>query len=360
MKFKYGLLRIFTAAAATGFVAPTAIVRADAIWVGETAKNPIKADGVKIVRIEGGQITYATAGGAQIIKPLAQVQQLSADDEPAFNKAEESYRDGKWADAVDGYQKAVQTTARDWVKDRAAVRLVDVAGKANRFDAAVTAFVALAQKDPATATKSRPLVTDAAARYFDPAITEVNKALDSTKLSDPQRGVLLSFLLEIYRAKKDTNGVNQTLQQLVKINAATPADMAVLKLASAQAALDANDYAKATSEIQQNRALFTEPAAQVDALYTLARAKDGIDGDKDDPNALKDIAIAYVRMVTFARELPGQPHVAQALLRVAQIEEKLKEPQVALQLYQQITKDYADQPVAGDARAGIERLGKGT
>jgi hypothetical protein len=246
------------------------------------------------------------------------------------------------------------------VHDRASVRLVDVAGKANRFDAAVTAFVALAQKDPATASKSKPAVTDASARYFDGAITEVNKALDSTKLSDAQRAVLLSFLLEIDRAKKDTTGVSQTLQQLVKINAATPADMAILKLASAQAALDAKDYAKATSEIQQNRSLFSETAGQVDALYILARAKDGGDGDKDDPAALKDVAIAYMRVVTFGRDLPGQPHVADALLRVAQLEEKLKEPQFALQLYQQISKDYADQPAAGDARAGIERLGKGT
>jgi TolA-binding protein len=191
----------------------------------------------------------------------------------------------------------------------------------------------------------------------------VNKALASPTLKDNQRAPLLSLLLEIYRAKNDTANVNQTLQQLAKLGAASPAQMALLKLASARVALDAHDYNKAQSEIQQNRSLFTDPANQADALFTLAQARDGLDGSKDDDaNAQKDLALAYMRVVTFGKDVPGQPHVAESLLRVAQIEEKLKEPQVALQLYQQITKDYADQPAtAADARAGIERLNaKGT
>lgn len=337
-----------------------AMLRADAVWVGETAKNPIKADGVKILRIDAETISYTTATGAQISKPLPQVQQLAADDEPAFNKAEEAYRDGKWPDAVDNYQKAVQNTAREWVKNRSSIRLMDVAVKTNRFDAAITAYIALVQRDPSQAAKTRPAVTETASKYLDSSVTEVSRALESAKLSDPQRSALLGLLLDLYRAKKDTANVNQTLQQLLKLGAARPSDVAILKLAAAQSALEARDYAKATSEIQQNRALFTDPASQVDALITLARAKDGIDGGKDDPDGLKDVAIAYMRVVTFGRDLPGQPHVAQSLLRVAQIEEKLKEPQVALQLYQQIAKEYADHPAAGDARAGIGRLGKGT
>jgi TolA-binding protein len=345
------------------FAAASGVARsahADSIWIGSTSGTPIKADGIKVLRIEGDSLAYTTPSGSQTSKPLSQIAQMAADDEPAFNAAEQAYRDGKWAEAVDGYQKAVQTTAKDWVRDRSSLRLVEVAAKTSRFDAAVTAYIALVQKDPTLAAKAKPALPDANSKYLDGAIADINKALESTRLSDAQRSSLLSFELDIYRVRKDTASVNQTLQQLVKLGAATPADLAMLKLASAHAALDAKDYAKATSEIEQNRKLFTDPANQLDALQTLAQAKDGQDGDKDDANTLKDIALAYMRVVTFGKDLPGQPHVADALLRVAQIEEKLKEPQVALALYQQIAKDYADQPAAADARAGAERLGKGS
>jgi hypothetical protein len=208
------------------------------------------------------------------------------------------------------------------------------------------------------AAKSKPPAPSdpSAAKYLDGSAIEVSKAIESSRLNDSQRSSLLSLLLEIYRAKKDTANVNQTLAQLAKLGAASPADLAVLKLASARVALDAKDYNKAITEIDQNRAMFKDPPSQVDALFTLAQARDGLDGGKDDPNVQKDLALAYMRVVTFGRDVPGQPHVADALLRVAQIEEKLNEPQVALALYQQISKDYADQPAAGDARTAIERL----
>jgi tetratricopeptide (TPR) repeat protein len=345
-------------------IAPV-IARADAVWIAASSGAPLKADGVHILRVDGDSLVYNSTGGTQITKPLAQVAQLEADDEPAFNAAEQAYRDGKFADAVDQYQKAVQTSSKEWVRDRSSVRLVEVAAKTSRFDAAVTAYLSLLAKDSPLAAKARPVVptSDPNAKVLDTAVDSLNKALAAPGLKDNQRAPLLSFLLEIYRVKNDTADVNQTLQQLAKLGAASPAQMALLKLASARVALDAHDYSKAQSEIQQNRSLFTDPASQADALFTLAQARDGLDGSKDDDaNAQKDLAIAYMRVVTFGKDVAGQPHVAESLLRVAQIEEKLKEPQMALQLYQQITKDYADQPAtAADARAGIERLnGKGT
>jgi TolA-binding protein len=352
--------QIALVATLSALAAASGVARADSIWIAGSTGAPLKADGIKILRVEGDSLVYVAASGSQTSKPLSQVAQLAADDEPAFNTAEQAYRDGKWPEAVDAYQKTVQTTAKDCVRDRSSIRLVEVAAKTNRFDAAVTAYIALVQKDPTLAAKAKPPLPDPNSKYLDGAVADVNKALESSRLSDAQRSNLLSFELEIYRAKKDTNNVNQTLQQLVKLGAASPADLAMLKLASAHAALDAKDYAKATSEIQQNRKLFTDPANQLDALLTLAQAKDGQDGEKDDANTLKDIALAYMRVVTFGKDVPGQPHVAESLLRVAQIEEKLKEPQVALALYQQISKDYADQPAAADARAGVERLGKGS
>src|SRR5947209_9182907 len=123
--------------------AASGVARADSIWIAGSTGAPLKADGIKILRVEGDSLVYVAASGSQTSKPLSQVAQLAADDEPAFNAAEQAYRDGKWPEAVDAYQKAVQTTAKDWVRDRSSIRLVEVAAKTNRFDAAVTAYIAL-------------------------------------------------------------------------------------------------------------------------------------------------------------------------------------------------------------------------
>src|ERR1700722_15226474 len=72
-------------------LAAGAMARGDTIWVGENATNPIEADGVTILRLDGDHVVYDTLGGSEVSKPLSQVQQMAADDEPAFNAAEEAY-----------------------------------------------------------------------------------------------------------------------------------------------------------------------------------------------------------------------------------------------------------------------------
>jgi tetratricopeptide (TPR) repeat protein len=338
---------------------PISLVSADTVWVG-TGANPIKYSDVKISAVDGDNLIYSTASG-DAKKPLAQVQQISVDGETDFDAAEEAFRAGKWPDAVDGYQKAIGSTSTDWVKARSSIRLVEAAAKTNRFDAAITAYVALVQANPKAAEKAKPSVPDATSPYLDPAVTTINQALNASGLSDSQRSSLLGLLLDIDQVKKDTAGATSVLEQLSRLGTLSPEATAGLKIQTASVALQQKNYQKALDDIQKNSSLFADPAQQVEALNILAQAQDGLNGDKDDSNALKDLAIAYMRVVTFGKDLPGQPHVAQSLLRVAQLEEKLKEPKVALQLYQQIAaeKDFADDPAQADAKKSVERL-KGT
>src|SRR5271156_292891 len=252
-------------------LAAGATARGDTIWVGESATNPIRADGVNILRLDGDHVVYVTQSGSEVSKSLSQVQQIAVDDEPAFNAAEEAYVAGKWDAAASQYQSALHSTARDWVKLRCSVRLAEVAGKANRFDAAVSAYIALLASNPKAAAAVRPQVSQANPATLDAAAAELSVSLQSDALSDAQRSLLLRLALEIYRAKKDTASINATLEALVKIGAATPADMAVVKLLSAQAALDAKDFKTARNEIQQNRSLFTDAAQQIDALWIAAQ-----------------------------------------------------------------------------------------
>jgi TolA-binding protein len=340
-------------------IAPASVM-GDSIWLGISAKNPILATDVHIVRIQADFLVYTNPGGSEVSKPLDQVQQMNADGENDFNAAEQAYRDGKLANAANSYQKTIRTTSKDWVRDRSSIRLAELSAKLNRFDTAATAYVGLILKDPATAAAAKPVISDAVAPYYDGALGDIKHALETNKLADTQQGALLGFALELYRAKKNSAAANQTVAELIKLGLANPSDIAMVKIGSARVALDAKDYAKATAEIQQNRALFNEPAQQADALYILAQAKDAIDGSKDSSEIQKDLAIAYMRVVTVGKDAPGQPHVADALMRVAQIEEKLKELTVATKLYQQISKDYSGQPIAGQAKTSLDRLaGKG-
>jgi hypothetical protein len=335
-----------------------AIARGDTIWVGENASNPIRADGVTIVRIDGDHVVYDTPGGVEVSKPLTDVQQIALDDEPAFNEAEEAYAGGKWDVAADQYQNALHATARDWVKQRCSLRLAEVAKKANRFDAAVSAYIVLLTSNPTAAAAVRPVVAGANPAMMDVGAAELNVALGAGTLSNAQQSSLLRLALEIYRARNQTAGINATLKALVNIGAATPADLAIVKLLSAQSALDGKDFKTALNEIQQNRALFTDPGQQIDALWILAQAQDG-SADRGNATALKDAAIAYMRVATFGKDVADKPHVADALLHAAAIEQELKDPAAATQLYRRIEADFAGQPAAATAKSARQRLSQG-
>ena len=331
------------------------MARADTVWVGENAANPIRDDGVKIDRLDGDHLVFTTAGGTDVSKPLSLVQQIAVDGETEFNAGEAAYVAGKWDVAADRYQAALHATSLDWMKLRCSMQLAIVAAKANRFDAAVSAYIGLLASNPTAAAAVRPQVTGATADALKAAAAELSTTLESTTLTDPQRSLLLRLALDIYRAKNDTAGINATLAGLVKIGAATPADLAVLKLASAQSALDAKDLKTARNEIQQNRSLFTDPGQQIEALWILAQAQDGLT-DRADAAGLKDAAIAYMRVATFGRDVTGKPHVADALTHAAQIEQELKEPGAAAELYKRIEADFSGQPAAEAAKTARQRL----
>jgi TolA-binding protein len=75
-----------------------------------------------------------------------------------------------------------------------------------------------------------------------------------------------------------------------------------------------------------------------------------------DPTALKDAAIAYLRVVAHFKEAANAPHVPEAMMGAASILEELGDTAGALRLYQDVVAKYAASPVAGAANAAIRRL----
>jgi TolA-binding protein len=146
---------------------------------------------------------------------------------------------------------------------------------------------------------------------------------------------------------------------------ATPASAApaqsgaAVALRSAQQLLAAKEFQKAIATIDASRGEFTEPVQQAEAEWCIAEARNGLAqaAGGNDANALKDAALAYMRIVANFSDLPGKPHVADALMKTAAIEEQLGEKPQALSLYQQVASQFPeDATVVAAAKQSAQRL----
>jgi tetratricopeptide (TPR) repeat protein len=346
---------------AAGVFISIPVLRADTLWIG-TDKNSIKVDGLKVVDVTGDRLKYLSDTGMNASKPLSQLPQINIDGEISFNAAENAFAARDYDTAITNYQNILQSSsAKPWMQARAATRLLEAGKIKNRFDAQVDAYIALLQKDPAAAAHNKPAEPAEHSPYLDTALASISKALEDAKLQDSQKSALLGLQLKIDRMKGDSAAVNSTLQQMVALGSASDSDKALLKIMSATVAYDSKQYDQAVNDIEQNRALFTEPDQQVDALFVVAQAKQKLNGDKPDPDVQKDVALNYLRVVTFGSQLPDRPHVAESLYMAGQIEdEKLKDPQAALSLYKQLVNDraYAGSPFVDKAKAAMEVASK--
>src|SRR5690349_21033810 len=143
---------VATAAALFGACALslTLAVRADDINAGGV---PFK--NITIQKVDGDKLVYRTVSGQTNEKQITDKMKLTVTDEPNLTMAEEAFVAGKWSEAVDGYEKAMRSSAKGWVKDFAAIRLLGAGEKSERFDAVVAAYLHVLEKDPKTAKEMK-------------------------------------------------------------------------------------------------------------------------------------------------------------------------------------------------------------
>jgi len=339
-------------------VAP--LLRADTVWIGSSGMGQ-PYQNIKITRIDAGKIFYEFSGNT-INKELSQVRRMMIEGEAAFNAAEEAFVASKMDDAVDGYQKTLRSTNKPWLKDWCANRLIEAGSKAGRVDAAVAAYVHLVQRDPATAKTLRPELAGAKAGYLDVAAGDVKAAVSAAGLSDEQKLSLLNLLIEIQTARGDATAQSQAAAQVDEILAKNPNDPAAITVASrrrlqtAQKFLTDRDYPKAIAEVEANKASFTEPQQQADALFIVAQAKLALAQTSKKPDDIKDAGLAFMRVVANFKDLPGKPHAADALFQTGVVYELLEDTETAKTVYQQVIQQYLDEPAATAARAALEKL----
>jgi len=322
-------------------------------------------------------------------KPLKDIYRIAVDDEPALNAAETAFVGEKWDDAVAAYNKTINTSRKDWVKQYATTRMIAAAEKSGKFPAAVSAFAALAQRDPSAADAAQPDVSKAAKADLPGAINTIKAALAAPGLKAAQKQSLQTFLGQLYVANgqlkeaeavsgKPTGSAGSAGSTVAAAPAArevtaaptAPAPATIpppaapaankgqvdLKLQLAQAAIKQKKFQEAIDAIESVSSSIIEPADQADALYSLAEAKAGLAGN--DPAKLQDAALAYMRVVAHFKGKPGAPHVADALLRAGTVLEQAKMLPDALAAYEAVQADYKDGPQAKEAATAAARVRK--
>ena len=337
------------------FAVPAA-VRADTVWLRSgTAANALERPNVKVEKIEDNQLFFRSSQSDRVTeRPLDEVVRIMADGEAMLNAAEEAFAAGDWDKAAANYQRAATMSSRQWVKDRASLRLVASAEKSGKFPTAVAAWITLLSRDPTLASKYKPQIpADPKPGSLDPAVAEVDKALNDTRINAGTKQALLAYQMELARANGDVKRAQSIGTRLGGTGAPASPE---LSLQLAFLALDQKQYDQALKEIDNAAAAFNEPEQQAEALYCIAEARAALAKDN---NALKDAALSYMRVVARAKSARlNSPRVPDALMKTAAIQEKLGAAKEALLLYQQVADEYKGTDAASRAAEAAARLGK--
>lgn len=332
---------------------------AGGVAVGDTlhvAGSP--RTGAMIKSYRNGMFDYALDG--QAVDPIAgdRVSYITLDDDPSLTAAEQAFVEGRWAQAADGYQASLKGTYRPWLKDWALPRMLVSADRAGKFDLAVSAFVQILSRDAGQAMKLRPRPgEETPAGALTAAAGELAKVSAGAAWTNTQKLALQSLLMDTQRVQGDLAGAAKLSEQLLRsavLDKADPASARVVAdvyIGSARLALAQKDYVRVISLIEQQKAMFTEASQQVEALYCLAAARDGQLGASPSADALKDLAIAYMRVVAVGRGISDRRYLPEALLRVGELQEQLGDNAAAATLYAEVAGEYKDSPAAARANA---------
>jgi len=348
-------------------IIPTAVAAADTVSIRPSNaprdSAPTVYSGVQVESVDSGKIIFRTQTGHAVVKDLASVVDINLDDEPSFNQAQIDYAANRLDKAADEYDQTIQKTDKAWLKAICAPKMTDAADRSGRFDKAAEGYTMLVLNDAKAAAQHRPAVPQFGSPYLDAAASTVSSALDAGSITPEQQTTLLAFLLEIQRARRDTAAIDSVASRLTGSPASggatsdlAAAALADAKISEAKNAVAQQHYDDAVKLINGSQQFFVDTPHQADALFVLAQAREGQAQAADNPNAWKDAAIAWLRVVADFKASPGAPHVADALLHAAAILERINQSDKAMAMYQSILDAYPNAPAAAQARTQLDRL----
>ncbi|HEX8523353.1 MAG TPA: hypothetical protein VF669_13950 [Tepidisphaeraceae bacterium] len=353
----------------------SSLASADTLWVLNQSGNEVPISEIRITGASGDQIAFEDSTGKRGRRELADVKRIEMDNEPALAGAERAYADHQWPQAVDAYRRVLAGTSREWLRNWVAPRLVDSAQNASNIPAAVEGYLHIVKNQPARAQELTPVIGEGDAKALEEAVGDVNSALTDATLSAQQKQRLLDLLVDLHRARHDPTAADAVLELMNKSGNQGAARAVVRKKLDTVAQLLQNQqWTQAKREITSSKSLFIEERDQAEAMFSLAEADAGLaeaetstakprPPTQPSPTSApspedrwKDVALAYMRVVSHFKDSPGAPYVAASLLKAAAIEERIGDDTGATRLYEQVATQFATTPAGASARAKLQRL----
>lgn len=341
------------------------VARADDVYVRsgkEAAELALK--NITVRQVKDGEL-YFMINTRETHRPIGEISRLELTGETQFNAAEKAFSEaqvakdatvakGKYAEAVTGYTATLGSTNKPWLKDYAAQRMQIAAPRSGRFDAALTAWKAMVEKDPAAAMKLKPSVEgiDPKSQYLANGAKDLLAAANASGKPEVRKAYL-DLLSDVQTAMGDTEGAIKTAEMKVALGG-TPEEIAELAVRLADNDLASKRYDAAVARLAKVDMAALSDSGRAQATYIGAACKEAKMQPGAPPDELKDLAIDYMKVVA---GYPTSPNAGEALLKVAEIHEKLKEPETALKIYQQVAREHANSPAGQAAQKSVERLG---
>ncbi|MDB5319785.1 MAG: hypothetical protein JWN40_1416 [Phycisphaerales bacterium] len=328
----------------------------------EAAELPLK--NITVRSVKDGEL-YFTINTRETHRPVGEISRLELTGETQFNAAEKAFSDGrvakdeavakaKYAEAVTGYTATIGSTNKPWLKDYAALRMQIAAPRSGRFDAALTAWKTMVEKDPASAMKSKPSVEgiDAKSQYLVNGARELLASANAAGKPEVRKAYL-DLLGDVQTAMGDTEGAIKTAEMKVSLGG-TPEEIAELAVKLAENDVTNKRFDAAAARLTKVDMAALSDGGRGEATYILAECRAAKLQPGSPADEWKDLAVDYMKVVA---GYPTSANAGAALLKVAEIHETLKEPETALKIYQQVAREHANTPVGQAAQKGVERLG---
>lgn len=335
------------------------LTRADVVVIRNATGGPgIQQENVRIEGLKDGRLAWITSAGQSRTEPIERIFKIALDRDAVLTAAEEAFAEKQWDRAIDNYIRIVRG-ADEWKRRWAVPRLILSASEANRFDAAVTAYSALVRIDPANASASKPVIPNGPPAVLDSAARDIRTQANDTTIPQ-QKAALLSFLLELHRARKNDADVAATLDELIKIPGAAGDDPAMnslaagIRLGQARVAIEQQKFAEALTIIQTHAERFIDPIQQAEALLLIARSRHALAGDNAEK--LSSAAADYMRVVAHFNATPNRPFVADALLGAGQSLIQAKLTDDARNVLRQLIDEFPDSPQAQQASTDLQKI----
>ena len=331
---------------------------ADTVWVQRGAGAPLEYKDSTVIRLEGGELYFRTVGGTEIHREMSAIYRISVRDEPALNAAEEAFANRKWAEAAEGYERAMRSTAKPWVRDFAGIRMGEAAARSNRPDLALSAHVQTLLRNPQAVRGANVPLPPPDSRFITDAINQLDRGLAGNLRPEAQLAIL-EFRLALVQHRGDSREVDATLERIARLDPANPmARRAMVRksLAAIRAQLDAGQHDAAMAAIDREADSFTDESDKMLAVFLVAEAKAAKAARDGSDTAWKEAALAY--MLLPANFDDDHPMVGAAILKTAEIlEKRLNDKPAAVALYKQAATAYQDQDTGRKAKEALSRLG---